>query len=1139
MAERLSFRILGPLELRRDGALVTLRAAKQRALLAVLLLNRSGISRDALIDVLWGERPPAGARNTLQVYVSSLRRALGRGAIETTPTGYRLHLETERLDADVFEHLLRSGSDASASGDAAAAAETLAEALALWRGRALADFRYEAFAQAEAGRLEELRLVCLEEKIDAELALGRHAALVAELEAIIVEHPLRERLRGQLILALYRSGRQSDALEAYQAARRMLADELGLEPSPELQELQRLILAHDASLAPPVLAKERLSGTVTFMFTDIERSTGLLKRLGRERYAELVALHQVLLREAFAAHRGEEIDSQGDEFFVAFRGASDAVAAAVAIQRSLAEREWPEGGEPRVRVGIHSGEASAVGERYVGFSVHRAARIGDAGHGGQILLSDATRVLVEDDLPAGVSLRDLGEYHLKDVDRPERIAQVTAEGLEVAFPPLRSSRPSNLPSQPTPFIGRERELAEIVELVRGGSRRLVTLTGAGGSGKTRLALEAAQALEDDYPDGVWWVPLESLTDSSLVLPTVAGSIGVKEDIGASIGTKRMLLVLDNFEQLIAARSDVTAILAACANLQLLATSREPLNIAAEREYRVPPMTEADAVALLDERAVESGRPETSADVCRRLDCLPLAVELAAARTGAFTLEQILSRLDDRLSFLSRGPHDAPARQQTLRATLDWSYDLLQPGEQHLFERLGVFAGSWDLAGAAAACEVEDGQDVLTDGVVSLIEKGLITRRQYAGEEPRYSMLETIRSYAIAKLQAEGGLRTVQRRHAEHLLAFVERGVLVGEDVPDYEVDHESVREELPNLRAALAFSVEEGDFDLALRLAGAGGWAFGLIGAMVEGRAWMTRVLELTEHLDTSERARTLLDLGECEQALGHPGAAKKRYEQARDLYERCEDKRGVLLALIFQIELTADTTDRAHESLLPAAQALATEVGNDFDRARLLLAGARIEARSGDLERADAMLEHGLELMRSVGVPHRVWAWQLVNLGWFAMERQDFARARSAFEEYLAETPSKHPIGAASVYCNLGLVALYEHERDAAAEQLGRALVIARETEAKVLLAECLHGMAAVAAMDGALEKSFRLWGAAELLKEMTAVPLSTPEKFIVEQYLRPAQAELTPDVRAAAKAEGAAMTLDAAIAYALGEAD
>ena len=602
----------------------------------------------------------------------------------------------------------------------------------------------------------------------------------------------------------------------------------------------------------------------------------------------------------------------------------------------------------------------------------------------------------------------------------------------------------------------------------------------------------------------------------------------------------MLLVLDNFEQLLAARTEVAGILSDCANVQLLATSREPLNVAAEREYRVPPLTEADAVALFDERAVETASSEARADLCRRLDCLPLAVELAAARTRGFTLEQILSRLDDRLSFLSGGPHDAPARQQTLRATLDWSYELLTHDEQRVFERLGVFAGGWDLPGAAAVCGPDGASAAFPDRVVSLIEKSLVSREPDREGESQYSMLETIRSYAIERLQEAGELQAVQRRHAEYFLRLFDRDLRIrtGEEVA-HDDDAADTRPpgELANLRVALAFSLDDGDLELALHLAAVGRSAWGMGGAMIEGRAWMTRVLDLSEDLQTAVRARALVSLGECERVLGNARPAAQRYEEALDLSERLGDRPVVLSALIQLIELTAETNDHAHERLLPSARTLADEVGNDFDRARLLIAGAGIETRSGRYEQADAMLEEGLDLMRNLGVPGRVWAYQLVSVGYTALERQDFKRARSAFEEYLAETSAKHPIGTATAHCNLGLVALYERQPESADEHLRQALVLARETQAKVLIAECLFGMAAVAAMDGDPECASRLWGAAETLKEATAVPLSSPERFIIDQYLEPARATLADSVHATARAEGAEMSLDGAIGYALGE--
>ena len=447
----LSFRVLGPLEVWRNGQPLRLGAAKQRALLGLLLIRRGEVPRDVLVEALWGERPPKGARNTLQVYVSRLRPVLGRGVIVTTPGGYRLDVEPGAVDAGQFESLFREGSDLLAAREVRRASALLSEGLGLWRGPAFADLRYEAFAQVEAGRLDELRLACVEERIEAELQLGHHSELVGELEALVVEHPLRERLRAQLILALYRSHRQSEALAQYQAARRMLADELGLEPSPELRELERMILSHDPGLAAP---------------------------------------------------------------------------------------------------------------------------------------------------------------------------------------PTPPAPLSTLPLQPTPFIGRENELAELLELIRGGRRRLVTLTGAGGSGKTRLAIEAASRLVPEFGEGVWWVPLHALTDPELVLPTIADAVDAKGDLSNHIGDRRMLVLIDNFEHLLDAGPEVAALLTRCPGLFVLTTSREPLHVAAEREYRVLPMTRTDAVALFDERAVQSAPEGVVADICERLDCLPLAVELAAARTTA-------------------------------------------------------------------------------------------------------------------------------------------------------------------------------------------------------------------------------------------------------------------------------------------------------------------------------------------------------------------------------------------------------------------------------------------------------------------------------------------------------------------------
>ena len=429
----MDFRILGTLEVEDDGQLLKLGGAKQRALLAVLLLHANEVvSRDRLIDELWGGAPPDTATTALQGYISHLRKQLGSDRIVTRAPGYALRVDLGELDLKRFQELV-----AETRGlEPAAAARSLRQALSMWRGSPLAELEGQPFVQRERLRLEEMRLAALEERIEADLKLGRNAELVPELERLVAEHPLRERLRGQLMLALYLSGRQAEGLEAYRQGRRLLADELGLEPGEELRRLEKAILAQDPGLAVAAMA-ELPSGTVTFLFTDIEGSTQLVKELG-SRYSEARAEHQRILRAAFAAHGGREVDTQGDSFFAAFRRGKDAVAAAVDAQRGLAAHAWPEGAEVKVRMGLHTGEPEVGEDHYVGLGVHKAARIGASGHGGQVLLSRTTRELVEDDLPAGVSIRDLGERRLKDVDRPERLAQLLIEGLPSEFGALNT-----------------------------------------------------------------------------------------------------------------------------------------------------------------------------------------------------------------------------------------------------------------------------------------------------------------------------------------------------------------------------------------------------------------------------------------------------------------------------------------------------------------------------------------------------------------------------------------------------------------------------------------------------------------------------------------------------------------------------
>jgi predicted ATPase/DNA-binding SARP family transcriptional activator len=749
------FRILGPLEVSHAGSPVPVGGPRHRALLTVLLVHADEVvSTERLIQALWGDEAPNSASAIVHVRVSELRKALRAGrpdrdaGLLTRGSGYVLQVGVDALDARCFERLVAAGRQALAGGDHESASANLREALALWRGPALVDFADEPFVQVETARLEALRVQALEDRLEADLAVGRHGDVVVELEGLVAEHPLRERLWCQLMLALYRAGRQGQALRTYQAARQILVERLGIDPGPELQRLQTAILRHDPALELRTPAERRPSG------------------------------------------------------------------------------------EP----------------------------------------------------------------------------------------------PSNLPVPLTSFIGREWELAEVRVLLRGS--RLVTLTGVGGAGKSRLALEVATTCLADHADGTWLVELAPLAQPDLVAHVVAAILGVREHperplldlLAEHLRAARALLVLDNCEHLVdeVARF-VQRLLESCTHLRILATSRERLGIIGEVLRPISGLSvpepcagspgavgHSDAARLFVERAaavqpgfhLSDATAAMVAQICQRLDGLPLAIELAAARVNALGVDQIASRLDDRFRLLTQGSRTALPRHQTLRAVVDWSYGLLGDAERRLFDRLAVFVGGHAMEAAQAVCaDPGGGGERVADLVTRLVDKSLVTSEASGRTTRRYRMLETLRAYGLERLDERGETARLRNRHAAYFLALAEPAgaALRGHEQPIW---LERLETEHGNLRAALTWSVEHGDAATAVRLAGSLYQLWDLHGHYTEGRQWLARVLALEGPVPPAARARALLGTATLAVIQGDLQAAASACERAAALCRQAGDRAGLAHAL-------------------------------------------------------------------------------------------------------------------------------------------------------------------------------------------------------------------------------------------------
>jgi predicted ATPase/DNA-binding SARP family transcriptional activator len=865
MSSPTQFRLLGPLEVEVDGGPVALGGQKQRALLATLLLEPNRIvSGDRLIDAVWGEIPPETARNTVQVYVSQLRKRLPTGALETAPPGYRLAVDPATIDLFEFVRLSDEGRSALASGDPAAAAETLRAALGLWRGPALADLASVPFAQTEILRLEEQRAAAYEDRIDADLALGRHDQLIPEIEVLVAEHPLRERLRAQLMLALYRAGRQADALSAYQRARTTLVEELGIEPGDGLRRLERAILAHDPSL---------------------------------------------------------------------------------------------------------------------------------------------------------------------DLAAPGRIS------------------PQRIPAPLHTLLGRERELAALSELLRQPDIRLVTLTGPGGIGKTSLALDLGRRLGGEFGDGSAAALLGALVDPGLVARTIVEALEIpetgldaEEELSRALAQSELLLVVDNFEHVLAAAPTITHLLSVCPSLKVVVTSRAPLHVAGEHEFPVPPLAEDEAAELFVTRA-QAANPNFTlsdqnaaavAELCVKLDGLPLAIELAAARAKVLPPAALLARLGNRLELLTTARRDAPRHQQTLRMTLDWSYDLLDREMQRLFAQLGVFAGGCTLATAEAVCQIDG---TVIDGLAGLVDESLVGQRE--GVEPRFTMLQLIREYALERLEASGESDELRRRHLEHFVALAEEAEpgLAGAGQAGWLA---RIEDEHDNVRAALVYALESGEVTLALRLVVGIRRFWQIHGYLAEGAQSLRSALTATEGTPSELRANAfnmlgilageqgdfdaayreftaaagearavgatralasaLVNLGNLAFFSGDLDAARDLYRESIEHFTALGDTRGQAQAQenIGLLSLTADDAGEA-VTWLAAARAQASEVGDELEVARATrsLAGANIEL--GNFAEATSLLAESLGIARELGDTHGIAECLETSAG-LSATTGDAARAATLF---------------------------------------------------------------------------------------------------------------------------------------------
>ena len=1076
------------------------RLRKARSLVKLLALATGHrLHREQLLEALWPDLEPEAASNNLRKTLHHARRAMS--SVAAAPVSY-LRFENDLLglapagqcwvDVDAFE---RAAGEARRNRSAGA----YRAALDYYRGDLLPEDRYEDWTSTRRESLRQDRLRLLTE-LAALYERDLDPTRASEtLQQLLTHDPGREDAHRGLMRLFALTGQRQQALRQYQTLREAISREFDAEPDPASQQLHQDIVAGRLAPPSPAAATGLPAGTVTFLFTDIEGSTQLLADLGH-RYADLLTMHHRLLRTSFEPWGGQVVDTQGDAFFVAFPRARDALSAAVAAQRAVNTHPWPAAVALHVRMGLHTGEPLSAETGYVGIDVHRAARMCDSAHGGQILVSAATRELVADDLPDGIGLRDLGEHRLKDLARPHRLFQVTSPDLPTDFPPLRSldRLPNNLPVQLTSFVGREREIAEVKERLAGA--RLVTLTGPGGVGKTRLALEVAARVVEDVADGVWLVELSAVADAALVPQAVASALSLQEESGRPLSAslaqhllhKQLLFILDNCEHLADASAHLAQdLLRRCPGVRLLATSRETLGLAGEATYRVPSLSLPDprqlpgasdllhyeAVRLFADRAalsqpgfaVAAHNAATLVAICRHLDGIPLAIELAAARVRALSVEAIASRLGDRFRLLAGGTRTALPRHQTLRAAMDWSYDLLPESERELLQRLAVCAGAFSLEAAQAVGAPDDGDGLgVLDLLTHLVDKSLVTVDQQASDV-RYRLLETIRQYGREKLVESGGADAAARRHRDFFLALAARAepelarAAQMTWLDRLEADHD-------NLRAALEWSLAQPGDDAALRLAVALAPYWHARGYLSEGREWLDRARAQEDPRTPSLRLRTLIAVARLAFAQDDFARTKTLMDEALPLARAADDRRSLALALGWLGHANWHVGDRAQAAVFcEESLTLARTVDDPWTAAVVFVEVATVAVHEGDHHKAAPLIEESLQRFRTIGDAAGV-AYCLYQLGGLALTRSDLQRAAALIEESLTlqRQLARKPSVAASLG-RLGRIALLQGRYDHAVAYLEEGIALAEELGKKedAAFRRVLIGLAALAQRD------------------------------------------------------------------------